>query len=43
MKNIQNLISYKKVLINFCRQTSPSSQNGDVLQQMIFHNFFNVN
>ncbi len=31
MKNIQNLIFYKKGYINFCRQTTPSSQSGHVL------------
>ncbi len=31
MKNIQNLISYKKVDIDFCRQTPPSPRNGHVL------------
>ncbi len=39
MKNIQNLTSYKKVYIDFCDQTPPSPQNGNVLPQMVFHNF----
>ncbi len=43
MKNIRNLISYKKVYIDFCRQTHPSSQNGHILPQMVFWNFFNIN
>ncbi len=43
IKNIKNLISYKKVYNDFCRQTPPSPQNGHVLPQMVFHNFFNIN
>ncbi len=43
MKNTQNFISYKKVYIDFCRQTPPSPQNGHVLPQMVFGNFFSVN
>ncbi len=43
MENIQNLISYKKVCIDFCRQTPTSPQNGHVLPQMVFRNFFNIN
>ncbi len=40
MKNIQNLISYKKGYIDFSRQTSLSTQNSHVFPEMIFHNFF---
>ncbi len=40
MKNIQNPISYKKIYIDFCRQTLPSPQNGHVLPQIVFRSFF---
>ncbi len=43
IKNIQNLISYKKGCTDFCRQMPPFPQNGHVLPQMVFHNFFNLN
>ncbi len=43
MKNIQTLISYNKVYTDFYHQTLPSPQNGHVLPQMVFHNFFNIN
>ncbi len=39
MKNIQNLISYKKVYNDFCHQTPLSPQNGHVLSQIVFRNF----
>ncbi len=43
MKNIQNLIPYKKVCINFCHKTTLFPQNGHVVPQKIFPNFFNIN
>ncbi len=39
LKDIHNFNAYKKGYIDFCRQTSPSSKNGHVLPQMIFHFF----
>ncbi len=42
MKTIQNFISYKKDYIDFCCQTTPSLQNGHVLPQIVFRNFFNI-
>ncbi len=33
----------QKIYIDFCGQTTPSCQNGHVIPQMVFHNFFNVN
>ncbi len=43
MKNIQNLISYKKVYIDFCHKTTISPQNGHVPPQMVLCIFFNIN
>ncbi len=40
MKNMKNLNTYKKGYINFGRQTLPSLQNGHVLPQMSFSQFF---
>ncbi len=40
MKNIQNLISYKNVCIDFCRQIPPSLQNDRELPRMVSRNFF---
>ncbi len=37
MKNIQNLIPYKKVYIDFCHQTTPFLQNGHVMNAKIHH------
>ncbi len=39
IKNIQNLISYKKVYIYFCCQSSSFPQNCHVLPQLVFHYF----
>ncbi len=36
MKNIQNLISDKKIYIDFCHHTPTSPQNGHVLPQVFF-------
>ncbi len=35
MKNIQNLISYKKGSIDFCHQMALSPQNGHALPKMV--------
>ncbi len=40
MKNNENLISYKKVYIDFYRQAPPSLQNGHVISQMVFSQIF---
>ncbi len=40
MKNIQNPNAYRKGSTDVCRQTLPPPQNGHVLPQMIFRNFF---
>ncbi len=42
-KNIQNIISLKIVYTDFCCQTPPSPQNGNVIPQVVFFNFFNIN
>ncbi len=39
MKNTKNVDAHKKGYTDFCRQTSPSPQNGHVLPQMDFPQF----
>ncbi len=43
MKNIQNLISYEKGYIDFCRQTLPFPRKGHMPPQMVFRSIFQKN
>ncbi len=43
MKNIQDFSPYKKVYIDFLCRTPTFPQNGCILAQMVFPNFFNIN
>ncbi len=42
MKNIQNFISHKKGIIDFCRLMAPFPQNSHILPQTDFCNFFPI-